>query len=161
MSSAFGSLSYWPVHPGDGFCNPARMGRPLARGPECERLVAVAKHAAVTRLVFVHLGVGVHETEAPAQQLNILGLTSQKQPARTWPIKWAGYLAGSGAFWFITRRSWLSMVCCHGCSLRRRSSTCARRFISSSRSEEHTSELQSLAYLVCRLLLEKKKKKLT
>src|SRR3989441_4496473 len=28
---------------------------------------------------------------------------------------------------------------------------------SSDRSEEHTSELQSLAYLVCRLLLEKKK----
>src|SRR2546423_7625902 len=29
----------------------------------------------------------------------------------------------------------------------------------SPRSEEHTSELQSLAYLVCRLLLEKKKKR--
>src|SRR2546425_6840821 len=29
------------------------------------------------------------------------------------------------------------------------------------RSEEHTSELQSLAYLVCRLLLEKKKKAIT
>src|SRR5687767_15461637 len=29
------------------------------------------------------------------------------------------------------------------------------------RSEEHTSELQSLAYLVCRLLLEKKKPKAT
>src|SRR3989441_4207982 len=29
------------------------------------------------------------------------------------------------------------------------------------RSEEHTSELQSLAYLVCRLLLEKKKEKIT
>src|SRR5687767_15296899 len=29
------------------------------------------------------------------------------------------------------------------------------------RSEEHTSELQSLAYLVCRLLLEKKKKNRT
>src|SRR5687767_15347508 len=28
------------------------------------------------------------------------------------------------------------------------------------RSEEHTSELQSLAYLVCRLLLEKKKKEM-
>ena len=28
-----------------------------------------------------------------------------------------------------------------------------------SRSEEHTSELQSQAYLVCRLLLEKKNKK--
>src|SRR2546425_2890885 len=31
--------------------------------------------------------------------------------------------------------------------------------LDSIRSEEHTSELQSLAYLVCRLLLEKKKKK--
>src|SRR2546425_11164466 len=31
--------------------------------------------------------------------------------------------------------------------------------IAAARSEEHTSELQSLAYLVCRLLLEKKKKK--
>src|SRR2546425_7861912 len=31
--------------------------------------------------------------------------------------------------------------------------------VADERSEEHTSELQSLAYLVCRLLLEKKKKK--
>src|SRR5687767_4351920 len=31
--------------------------------------------------------------------------------------------------------------------------------IAETRSEEHTSELQSLAYLVCRLLLEKKNKK--
>src|SRR2546425_9398548 len=37
--------------------------------------------------------------------------------------------------------------------LQRRPRTAAIR-----RSEEHTSELQSLAYLVCRLLLEKKKK---
>src|SRR2546425_5308980 len=35
---------------------------------------------------------------------------------------------------------------------------CRRRVASGQRSEEHTSELQSLAYLVCRLLLEKKKK---
>src|SRR2546423_14843667 len=34
----------------------------------------------------------------------------------------------------------------------------ARFLMGSYRSEEHTSELQSLAYLVCRLLLEKKKK---
>src|SRR2546425_3951257 len=33
-----------------------------------------------------------------------------------------------------------------------------RRSRPQNRSEEHTSELQSLAYLVCRLLLEKKKK---
>src|SRR2546425_5198207 len=37
----------------------------------------------------------------------------------------------------------------------------ARAAIPAPRSEEHTSELQSLAYLVCRLLLEKKKKILT
>src|SRR2546425_8092599 len=40
--------------------------------------------------------------------------------------------------------------------------TCSTRYASMTsptlmRSEEHTSELQSLAYLVCRLLLEKKK----
>src|SRR2546425_3039808 len=35
--------------------------------------------------------------------------------------------------------------------------TCEREHL---RSEEHTSELQSLAYLVCRLLLEKKKQSL-
>src|SRR2546425_1867505 len=34
------------------------------------------------------------------------------------------------------------------------------RIVTYKRSEEHTSELQSLAYLVCRLLLEKKKKTL-
>src|SRR2546423_8454025 len=34
---------------------------------------------------------------------------------------------------------------------------CIGRYREFRRSEEHTSELQSLAYLVCRLLLEKKK----
>src|SRR2546425_9765911 len=34
------------------------------------------------------------------------------------------------------------------------------RIMFGTRSEEHTSELQSLAYLVCRLLLEKKKQSL-
>src|SRR5205823_14342880 len=42
---------------------------------------------------------------------------------------------------------------------RQHSGKCREREARSpSRSEEHTSELQSLAYLVCRLLLEKKKK---
>src|SRR5205823_8947226 len=40
-----------------------------------------------------------------------------------------------------------------------RNQECRRHRNQRSRSEEHTSELQSLAYLVCRLLLEKKKKK--
>src|SRR5687767_15227481 len=39
------------------------------------------------------------------------------------------------------------------------SSSCCRTRNSKNRSEEHTSELQSLAYLVCRLLLEKKNAK--
>src|SRR2546425_7530613 len=46
----------------------------------------------------------------------------------------------------------------------RRGGPCVRPSLAKSRtgrSEEHTSELQSLAYLVCRLLLEKKKKKKT
>src|SRR4051812_49629069 len=38
---------------------------------------------------------------------------------------------------------------------------CAERSASAFRSEEHTSELQSHVNLVCRLLLEKKKKKET
>src|SRR5437762_10496222 len=38
---------------------------------------------------------------------------------------------------------------------------CQFRRAKSNRSEEHTSELQSPMYLVCRLLLEKKKKQIT
>src|SRR5205823_12779802 len=41
--------------------------------------------------------------------------------------------------------------------LARRAGSAVLRRPSQVRSEEHTSELQSLAYLVCRLLLEKKK----
>src|SRR5438093_13214226 len=37
----------------------------------------------------------------------------------------------------------------------------ARHVVNDDRSEEHTSELQSLTNLVCRLLLEKKKKMIT
>src|SRR6478672_13961105 len=40
-----------------------------------------------------------------------------------------------------------------------RSCMCGSRMTSPTRSEEHTSELQSRSDLVCRLLLEKKKKK--
>src|SRR5437899_7505131 len=50
------------------------------------------------------------------------------------------------------------------CGRNARSNGCCRHrtacsSASSTRSEEHTSELQSLRHLVCRLLLEKKKKK--
>src|SRR2546425_13143723 len=59
------------------------------------------------------------------------------------------------ATWVITRRSF----CIAGCwpTISSDSWVRARWW----RSEEHTSELQSLAYLVCRLLLEKKKNEAT
>src|SRR5205823_10301111 len=47
------------------------------------------------------------------------------------------------------------MNICAGCALMSKRSSPT---VCCLRSEEHTSELQSLAYLVCRLLLEKKKK---
>src|SRR2546425_3539718 len=58
-----------------------------------------------------------------------------------------------------------SPPCCNGSMDRYPSSDGkseeAHDVVRATRSEEHTSELQSLAYLVCRLLLEKKKKKRT
>src|SRR5437016_10461459 len=45
------------------------------------------------------------------------------------------------------------------CRLRRRAKVMQSRCLARVRSEEHTSELQSLTNLVCRLLLEKKKYK--
>src|SRR5437899_3856046 len=50
------------------------------------------------------------------------------------------------------------VLCCGVADRASRTGACPG---SAARSEEHTSELQSLRHLVCRLLLEKKKKKLT
>src|SRR2546425_9156431 len=47
---------------------------------------------------------------------------------------------------------------CSRCTAARLPAHPLTRSLALMRSEEHTSELQSLAYLVCRLLLEKKKK---
>src|SRR2546425_9729455 len=54
--------------------------------------------------------------------------------------------------WCCWKPLWTRSACSRSIAARGRSRTVATR------SEEHTSELQSLAYLVCRLLLEKKKK---
>src|ERR1035441_10736122 len=55
------------------------------------------------------------------------------------------------------RKSGPSSDACGSCSWTRRRRS-GIRTASTPRSEEHTSELQSLRHLVCRLLLEKKKK---
>src|SRR5438094_385896 len=57
---------------------------------------------------------------------------------------------------FPTRRS--SDLCSTSCPRWLRRSSCRRRGTTGTRSEEHTSELQSPYDLVCRLLLEKKKR---
>src|SRR2546425_2902640 len=49
-------------------------------------------------------------------------------------------------------------LCEHGIPIGAAHEVVGHRGLGPERSEEHTSELQSLAYLVCRLLLEKKKR---
>src|SRR3712207_8434337 len=61
--------------------------------------------------------------------------------SRSWIRKWAD-----------TRLSWSFQLNCRAC--------CVTQALVG-RSEEHTSELQSRQYLVCRLLLEKKKNSMT
>src|SRR5690554_8008636 len=63
--------------------------------------------------------------------------------------------SGRGAFWYLpwlavlaTVVGWLGFA-----------AKASGEFLLVTRSEEHTSELQSRPHLVCRLLLEKKKKK--
>src|SRR5690348_17522990 len=61
-------------------------------------------------------------------------------------------VASGGCCW---RRSAASQAVAHA----RQASVCLTWLSAGCRSEEHTSELQSPVHLVCRLLLEKKKKK--
>src|SRR5687767_15325555 len=71
-----------------------------------------------------------------------------RRPPRStlFPYTRSSDLHGSGSCSPISTGSECRCTSCRSCAS------------SSRRSEEHTSELQSLAYLVCRLLLEKKKK---
>src|SRR3712207_8165503 len=75
-------------------------------------------------------------------------LATCSSPSRTWRGTWAS----RPSWWTRTPglRAWPP-----GSPRRRRSCRATRSCCS--RSEEHTSELQSRQYLVCRLLLEKKK----
>src|SRR2546430_5849479 len=64
---------------------------------------------------------------------------------------WSSDVCSSDLVWHIDHRASVG-------SLRRRIGHPPREARSHGRSEEHTSELQSQSNLVCRLLLEKKKK---
>src|SRR3712207_7103585 len=69
-------------------------------------------------------------------------------------------LQGTSSAWQLLSKRWKSVLCPCGSALgfgARRSSFLPPAYLPYPRSEEHTSELQSRQYLVCRLLLEKKK----
>src|SRR5687768_17843961 len=79
----------------------------------------------------------------------------------SFPTRRSSDLRSSSSFWIVSRST-------SSCDCEMLRANCSfdslDRFISAratSRSEEHTSELQSRLHLVCRLLLEKKKKKKT
>src|SRR5687768_18231822 len=59
--------------------------------------------------------------------------------------------------WMSSRKPMIEMRSC-GLAVRKKSRAALRMKSIRSRSEEHTSELHSRLHLVCRLLLEKKKK---
>src|SRR2546425_9479605 len=89
-----------------------------------------------------------------------------RRPPRSTLFPYTTLFRSQPAACFRQRRHWI-----HRVQWAIRSDQCHRGFNRSDRplntvnpmaplrSEEHTSELQSLAYLVCRLLLEKKKKR--
>src|SRR2546425_8439643 len=68
------------------------------------------------------------------------------------------YTTSSAAQTIVPRASWVMPTMFSRIVLMFSLIRIALALSGAARSEEHTSELQSLAYLVCRLLLEKKKK---
>src|SRR5205823_6801781 len=82
---------------------------------------------------------GAHSLRSIAAGLNSRGITTAR-----------------GAEWSASQvQSLLCRIPCHAGQSAAPSTSSAS--VAKRRSEEHTSELQSLAYIVCRLLLEKKK----
>src|SRR3712207_7068630 len=80
---------------------------------------------------------------------SMVSRSSTRTKRQGWLLKCEGAIAATS-----TRRCWCSRLTGSG---RNGPLVVLRFFTTSRRSEEHTSELQSRQYLVCRLLLEKKK----
>src|SRR5262245_64263214 len=83
----------------------------------------------------------------PTRRSSDLAASNAVQAPTLWPKKPNGTVINGWSTWL--RRSMSKFIELSGSSSTR------------ARSEEHTSELQSLRHLVCRLLLEKKKKKMS
>src|SRR2546425_2602495 len=78
---------------------------------------------------------------------------------RAWPDRGANH-RGIAEVWLRQGREFSEALdhARQAVEIDRHATRMKKEALDSRRSEEHTSELQSLAYLVCRLLLEKKKK---
>src|SRR2546425_11755135 len=87
----------------------------------------------------------------PSPDLQLFFFLMIRRPPRSTLFPYTTLFRSSSRHW--ARRKWV-----HLARLPKRGPP--SRSPGRTRSEEHTSELQSLAYLVCRLLLEKKKKKI-
>src|SRR5690554_7175185 len=80
-----------------------------------------------------------------------------RRPPRSTLFPYTTLFRSAGRCW-STIRSFIGLPSRMGCTALRIPVSSTRYTPSCSRSEEHTSELQSRPHLVCRLLLEKKKK---
>src|SRR5690348_17380918 len=82
---------------------------------------------------------------------------SSRRRHTRWTGDWSSDVCSSDLGWAPLQWVAVEGLRKHGESALAR--TLAERWLRENRSEEHTSELQSPVHLVCRLLLEKKKKK--
>src|SRR2546425_5048793 len=128
----------------------------------------VAQHANVRRVEMlvrreehaVAVAAAVREVAEPADGEEVVGLEQGQPVVARQPLA-ALDLLGDGLESRIPHaaRRTASVALCPPNPKEFESAISTARLTALLRSEEHTSELQSLAYLVCRLLLEKKKKR--
>src|SRR5439155_4830195 len=132
--------------------------------------MAVAKH---------HVGLALVTGQYVSPFFKHFNRSSHEQPIALKAISYSHHIAGSNHFglgdrpegvriWIIvtlqakhaargSERVALKLIVIVAVATQRNATTPQHGIIPSSRSEEHTSELQSRGHLVCRLLLDKKK----
>src|SRR5205823_15002669 len=108
--------------------------------------------------VFVHLPVGAYRHRPALPPFPTRRSSDLRKSCPAIPCSRAADATRAKS---MPRPSSLTTICIRPPSLKAANLNLPMTFlpaaVRSSRSEEHTYELQSLAYLVCRLLLEKKK----
>src|SRR5215203_6462577 len=148
MATTAEALGYDSIWVGDHLIY--RDGGQAPRGP-WEAWTVMAALAAITERVEIGPLVACTSFHNPAM--------IAKKAATLDEVSGGRLILGLGAGWNEAEYAAFGYPYDHRVSRFEEAFTIIRRLLS--RSEEHTSELQSRQYLVCRLLLEKKKKKIT